>query len=315
MVWDDNHEGLPVAIRYSNRVCSIILEPFFEGIRKRLTHLQPKVFMSYDAAAVWNAWHRVFGDVKCNLLCSWHVSQSWNRNLSSKVKDPELRKEMKNKLTTLVSEIDKSTFERIYDDFLQNYIKNEESKNFVEYFVKNYGGRKEKWAYCHRIGCGINVNMKLERWHRLLKYEEGNRKTIKRLVDVENVSNETTLTIDEDSNHLRREKEREAILREKEKSVVCEERAELVYEQIRRRTQFINTAASVASTEEIKCLDQCLEDLMKHMGYSEFGSSLRSIENFPANRYIIKQRQKKNSRPLNKQKLANVMEVETVQQA
>ncbi|GFU32499.1 hypothetical protein TNCV_4890131 [Trichonephila clavipes] len=47
------------------------------------------------------------------------------------------------------------------------------------------------------------------------------------------------------------------------------------------------------------------------MGYSEFGSSLRSIENFPANRYIIKQRQKKNYRPLNKQKLANVMEVET----
>ncbi|GFT14039.1 hypothetical protein TNCV_275121 [Trichonephila clavipes] len=51
---------------------------------------------------------------------------------------------------------------------------------------------------------------------------------------VENVSNETTLTIDEDSNHLRKEKE--AILREKEKSVVCEERAELVYERIRRRT-------------------------------------------------------------------------------
>ncbi|GFT08859.1 hypothetical protein TNCV_2407141 [Trichonephila clavipes] len=89
--------------------------------------------MSYDDDAVWNAWKKVFGDVKYNLLCSWHVSRSWNRNLSSKVKDPELRKEMKNKLTTLVSEIDKSTFERIYDDFLQNYTKNEESKNFVEY--------------------------------------------------------------------------------------------------------------------------------------------------------------------------------------
>ncbi|GFX49718.1 hypothetical protein TNCV_4135661 [Trichonephila clavipes] len=103
------------------------------------------------------------------------------------------------------------------------------------------------------------------------------------------------------------ERKREAILREKEKSVVCEERAELVYKQIRRRMQFISTTASVASTEEMKRLNQCLEDLMKHMGYSEFGSSLRSIENFPANRYIIKQRQKKSSRPLNKQKLANVM--------
>ncbi|GFX22049.1 uncharacterized protein TNCV_4857171 [Trichonephila clavipes] len=294
MVCDDNHEGLPVAICYSNRVCSFILEPFFEELRNRLTHLQPKVFMSDAAAAFWNAWQRVFRDVKYNLLCSWHVSRSWNRNLSSKI----LRKEMKNKLTTLVYEINESTFERIYDDFVQNYTKNEQTKNFVEYFVKNYGGRKEKWAYYHRIGCGINVNMKLERWHILLKYEEGN---------VENVSNETTLTIDEDSNHLRREKEREAILREKEKSVVYEERAELVYERIRRRTQFIDTAASVASTEEMKRLDQCLENLMKHMGYSEFGSSLRSIENFPANRYIIKQWQKKNSRPLNKQKLANVM--------
>ncbi|GFX43158.1 retrovirus-related Pol polyprotein from transposon 297 [Trichonephila clavipes] len=146
-------------------------------------------------------------------------------------------------------------------------------------------GKKREWAYCHRIGCGIK----------------------KFPYTAENVSNETTLTTDEDSNHLRREKEREAILREKEKSVVCEERTELVYEQIRRRTQFINTAASVASTEEMKFLDQCLEDLMKHMGYSEFGSSVRSIENFPANRYIIKQRQKKNSRPLNKQKLANVI--------
>ncbi|GFU82686.1 uncharacterized protein TNCV_2900261 [Trichonephila clavipes] len=162
MVCDDNHEGLPVTICYSNRVCSIILEPFFEEIRNRLTHLQPKVFMS-DDPAFWNAWQRVFGDVKYNLLCSWHVSRSWNRNLSSKVKDPELRKEIKNKLTTLVSEIDELTFELIYDDFVQNYTKNEESKNFVEYFVKIYGGRKEKWAYCHRIGCGINVNMKLER--------------------------------------------------------------------------------------------------------------------------------------------------------
>ncbi|GFW10124.1 uncharacterized protein TNCV_2569081 [Trichonephila clavipes] len=312
MVCDDNHEGLPVAICYSNRVCSIILEPFFKEIRNRLTHLQPNVFMSDDDPAFWNAWQGVSGDVKYNLLCSWHVSRSWNRNLSSIVKDPELRKEMKNKLTTLVSEIDESTFERIYDDFVQNYTKNEESKNVVEYFVKNYGGRKEKWAYCHRIGYGINVNMKLGRWHRLLKYQ-GNDYAVKFTICkhiqkiFRNFHIQLKILVDENSNHLRREKEREAILREKEDTVVCEERAELVYERIRRRTQFINTAASVASTEEMKHLDQCLEDLMKHMGYSEFGSSLRSIENFPSNRYIIKQRQKKNSRSLNKQKLANVM--------
>ncbi|GFT02808.1 uncharacterized protein TNCV_466331 [Trichonephila clavipes] len=68
MVCDDNQEGLPVAICYSNRVCSIIFEPFFQEIRNRLTHLQPKVFMSDDDPAFWNAWQRVFGDVKYNLL-------------------------------------------------------------------------------------------------------------------------------------------------------------------------------------------------------------------------------------------------------
>ncbi|GFT78698.1 uncharacterized protein TNCV_1994321 [Trichonephila clavipes] len=38
---------------------------------------------------------------------------------------------------------------------------------------------------------------------------------------------------------------------------------------------------------------------------------VKGISKLPDRRYIIKQRQKKNSRPLNKQKLANVMEVET----
>ncbi|GFT88400.1 putative zinc finger transcription factor protein 17 [Trichonephila clavipes] len=149
MVCDDNHEGLPVAICYSNRVCSIIHEPFFEEIRNRLTHLQPKVFMSDDDPAFWNAWQRVFGDVIYNLLCSWHVSRSWNRNLSSKVKDPELRKEMKNKLTTLVSEIDESTFERIYDDFgWRNYTKMV-TKMLLEYFML-----KIIWRKCKKILLG-----------------------------------------------------------------------------------------------------------------------------------------------------------------
>ncbi|GFU62653.1 hypothetical protein TNCV_2205131 [Trichonephila clavipes] len=47
---------------------------------------------------------------------------------------------------------------------------------------------------------------------------------------VANVSDETVLLVDEDSNRLRREKEKEAILKEMEKSVVHEEPTELVYE-------------------------------------------------------------------------------------
>ncbi|GFX31431.1 c2H2-type domain-containing protein [Trichonephila clavipes] len=41
MVSGDNHEGLPTAVCYSNRVSSDVLEPFFEEIKKRLSHLKP----------------------------------------------------------------------------------------------------------------------------------------------------------------------------------------------------------------------------------------------------------------------------------
>ncbi|GFR30097.1 uncharacterized protein TNCT_591611 [Trichonephila clavata] len=40
---------------------------------------------------------------------------------------------------------------------------------------------KQKWAYCYRVGCGINTNMNLERWHRELKYKEGEGRVLRRL--------------------------------------------------------------------------------------------------------------------------------------
>ncbi|GFU38810.1 uncharacterized protein TNCV_1754751 [Trichonephila clavipes] len=86
LVSDDNHEGLPNAVCYSNRVRSDVLEPFFEEIKNRFPHLRPKVFMSDDDPAFCNAWRRVFGEVEFTLLCSWHVSRGWNRNLNGKIK-------------------------------------------------------------------------------------------------------------------------------------------------------------------------------------------------------------------------------------
>ncbi|XP_042911251.1 uncharacterized protein [Parasteatoda tepidariorum] len=42
-------------------------------------------------------------------------------------------------------------------------------------------GRVQVWAYCHRLGLRVNTNMKVERWHREIKYEEADGKVIKRL--------------------------------------------------------------------------------------------------------------------------------------
>ena len=40
---------------------------------------------------------------------------------------------------------------------------------FGWYFTKEYLNRKEEWAYCYRIGLGINTNMKLERFFGIFK--------------------------------------------------------------------------------------------------------------------------------------------------
>ncbi|GFS64294.1 uncharacterized protein TNCV_3946081 [Trichonephila clavipes] len=294
---------------------------------------------------------------------------------------------MGDKLKKLMNEIQVVTFERMYEDFVQEYTKNEESKNFVEYFVKSYGGRKQKWVYCYRVGCEINTNMKLERWHRELKYEEGGGKALRRLdkslslvlrtiskklmgrmismergkltakISTNRMRHETSckemqaytaeelqptkwiiyktvangintyevnkvkdcdcpirchkcqicihpLTY-EDSNRLRREKEKEAILKEKEKSVVHEEPTELVYEQVKINMQLLNNAINIANAEKIKRIDQDVKNLLQFMDISPFCSSLPSIQHFPANKNIVQQRVQQKSRYFKKQKLAN----------
>ena len=85
---------------------------------------------------------------------------------------------MKKDLKELIEELDPPTFEKYVEDFLSNY-KDEDS--FLNYFKTTYLNRKEKWAYCYRLNLGVNVNMKLERWHRSLKHEEGNGTVMKRL--------------------------------------------------------------------------------------------------------------------------------------
>ncbi|GFQ99447.1 uncharacterized protein TNCT_671811 [Trichonephila clavata] len=77
MISDDNHEGLPIAVCYSNRVSSDVLEPFFEEIKNRLPHLRPKVFMSDDDPAFYNALRRVFGEVELACVTKLEQKSEW----------------------------------------------------------------------------------------------------------------------------------------------------------------------------------------------------------------------------------------------
>ncbi|GFT91814.1 hypothetical protein TNCV_575871 [Trichonephila clavipes] len=117
---------------------------------------------------------------------------------------------------------------------------------------------------------------------------------------VANVSDETVLLVDEDSNRLRRKKE--AILKEMEKSVVHEEPTELVYEQVERDVQMLNNVIKMANAEQIKRIGQDVKNILQYMSVSPSCSSLPSIQHFPANKNIVQQQK---SRHFKKQKLAN----------
>lgn len=57
----------------------------------------------------------------------------------------------------------------------------EDTNGFAEYFKMYYMRNPALWAYCHRIGAGINTNMYLETMHRTLKQIYFKGKKIKRL--------------------------------------------------------------------------------------------------------------------------------------
>lgn len=110
-------------------------------------------------------------------MCLAH-KKNWAANLNAKVKDLNQRQLMKADLNSLMHEVDITTFEKLIEEFFFKY---ESEEKFLKYFEKEYVARKEMWAYCFRIGCGVNTNMKLERWHRQIKYEEAGGRIIKRL--------------------------------------------------------------------------------------------------------------------------------------
>lgn len=75
----------------------------------------------------------------------------------------------------------KELFECGFNYLINNLKQKNESVNFGVYLENNYLCRKEMWASCYRIGCGINTNMHLESLHKKLKYSFFHGKQIRRL--------------------------------------------------------------------------------------------------------------------------------------
>lgn len=180
LVLDDMREGFPCAFMISNRIDEGVLTIFYSKIKSLTGDLQPNVFMSDMAESFFNAWIVEMKPPKHRLYCSWHVDRAWRKNLV-KIKSKDKQCETYKILRTLLQEQDTIAFEKMFEEAISRLSANDDTVDFANYFVGNYGTCVESWAYCHRLHFGINTNMHIERLHRTLKHIYLEGKKVKRL--------------------------------------------------------------------------------------------------------------------------------------
>ncbi|XP_064483824.1 uncharacterized protein LOC135396665 [Ornithodoros turicata] len=165
---DEFGAGVPLAYCISNRTDCVALKLFYKCIKEETGPLHTKVFMSDSVPAFYKAWEETMGPVQKRLLCEWHIDRCWRKNIAKYISCKEHQAHVYKVLRTLLSETDVDVFKKLHDAFL-NDCKGEHVQDFRKYFEKMYAGRPEIWAYCYRTGTGLNENMHLEVFHRVLK--------------------------------------------------------------------------------------------------------------------------------------------------
>ena len=106
------------------------------------------------------------------LYCSWHVDRSFQESVQRLIRgDRELQIATYKTLRTLMELHDVITFESMLPMFISNLQRQPVTEPFAQYFIRQYAACAKTWAYCYRIGCGVNTNMCLERMHGILKYK------------------------------------------------------------------------------------------------------------------------------------------------
>lgn len=83
---------------------------------------------------------------------------------------PPKKAEVIKKLTALRNETDLTLFKTILNSSLTLWEGESEMQNFLKYFKKEYIGKEELWATCHRLHLHVNTNMHVEVMHKEIKY-------------------------------------------------------------------------------------------------------------------------------------------------
>lgn len=187
LVVDEKREGFPSAFIFSNRHDSALLSIALTAIKNCGVNVSPKTFMSDDDNTFYNAWRKVFAETENRLLCTWHVERSWKKKLNELCSNHEDQKLIYERLTCVLTETDEEAFKRLLPSFV-DFLKSKASmSDFALYFVSNYANRPKMWAYCYRLWSGINTNMYVESFHKVIKYMYLDGEKIERLDKTINV--------------------------------------------------------------------------------------------------------------------------------
>jgi hypothetical protein len=191
MTVNDYLEGESLAFRICESENTETMIEFFSAVKNQIgKSINCRFFVSDDANAFFNAWVEVMckdNNLPQKRLCTWHVNQNWTAKLNS-IPNTQLndnspqthRKQIKEKLFDLRSELSKTLFSEKLKKFLDCLKSNPIYEQFDEYFRRHCLERYDLWAQAYLPDDeGCNTKMHLEVWHKRLKYcyLRGNFKT------------------------------------------------------------------------------------------------------------------------------------------
>ncbi len=204
LVLDTENEGFVVAFLISNRYDQAVIEVFVRCIRENAGIIEAKTIMSDMELEYYKAWKAIMGATEFNIYCTWHLRKCWKQKLNElvtisrpscplKTDDgaPKLESEdrrrliinTKQQLFDLANELDMAVFISKLNSFLST--DEPAAKPFLDYFIDNFVNKNNinAWAACCRLNAGINVNARIEAFHRTLKYKIAKQKKVKTLAD------------------------------------------------------------------------------------------------------------------------------------
>ncbi len=166
LVVDADFEGLPVAFALTNRNDSVGVCAFLTCIRHKVGIINARTLISDMQLTYFDCWSRVMQPPERYLYCLWHIFGDLKRNVK-KISNREKRKVTREKVCSMVYEMDRSLFQKKLQSFLSN--KDEDMAHFMKYFHSSYSSCLEKWACCYRQEPELNINVYIERFCGMLK--------------------------------------------------------------------------------------------------------------------------------------------------